>query len=172
MRNGPRLNGSSAPVRLRVPSGNVRNELPCLSDSAARSMAANGVLAARAIDRHEAADLKRSSEQRQFRELVLEQHVQAGMKGLEQNGRVDVALMVAAEHHGAPVGQVFSPGHARADACERCPDARPPSVPARRGGSSSGRPSRAPCRLARQWRHREKQRGTRRAIGWRRRTWT
>ncbi len=40
IRNGPRLNGSNAPVRLRVPSGNVRNELPALSDSAACSMAA------------------------------------------------------------------------------------------------------------------------------------
>ena len=39
MMNPPFLNGNSSPVRLRVPSGKIRNELPSRSASAARSIA-------------------------------------------------------------------------------------------------------------------------------------
>ena len=39
MMKPPFLNGSSSPVRLRVPSGKIRNELPSRSASAARSIA-------------------------------------------------------------------------------------------------------------------------------------
>ena len=41
MMNPPFLKGSSAPVRLRVPSGKIRKELPARSDSAPRAIEAN-----------------------------------------------------------------------------------------------------------------------------------
>ena len=70
------------------------------------------LLTAGAVDRHESADLKRLAEQRQLRQLPLEQHVQPRMERLKQDRRIDVALMIAAEHHGLAGAQMLAPGHA------------------------------------------------------------
>jgi hypothetical protein len=99
------LKGNSAPVRLRVPSGNVRNAFPSLSDAAA--------------DGDEAADLKGLAEERQLRQLAFEEHVQPRMQRLKQNRRIDVAFMVAAEHHGLAGTQVLAAGDPDANARER-----------------------------------------------------
>src|SRR3989337_2708296 len=84
------------------------------------------LLAARAIDGHEPAYLEGLAKQRQLREFLLEQDMQTGMERSKQNGRIDVALMVAAEDHGFAWPQMLTSCYARTDAGERGPDGDTP----------------------------------------------
>ena len=71
MMKPPFLNGSRFPVRLRVPSGKIRNELPSRSESEPLAIDANALLAVAAIDCHEAGDVERRPMIGNFRNSAL-----------------------------------------------------------------------------------------------------
>ena len=128
-------------MRLRVPSGKIRNELPARSDSAPRAIDANDCSRIPAIHRHEPAHLHRAPEQRQPGELGLVEHVQPRIERPEQHGRVDVALVIRAEHDRAARRHVLATAHAVPDARQQQPQADAARARARTAGSSSGRRS-------------------------------
>ena len=109
MMKPPFLNGSSSAVRLRVPSGKIRNELPARIDAAPAS-----------IDRIAASLLRRSTgmkppmperarQERNRVELRLVEDVHPRVQRVEQDRRIDVALMVGAVHRGAVEREVLAP---------------------------------------------------------------
>ena len=65
MTKPPFLNGSSSSVRLRVPSGKIRNELPSRIDCDARSIDAKRRFAVLAFDGDEAAGFDHPAKDRQ-----------------------------------------------------------------------------------------------------------
>ncbi len=116
MMKPPFLNGKSSAVRLRVPSGKIRNELPARIDAAARSIdAIDASRRSRSTGTNPPATIT-APEHRQLRQLGLEQHVQALVQRLEQHRRIDVALVIRAEHHRAIRGNVLAAAHAIANA--------------------------------------------------------
>ena len=77
MMNPPFLNGSSAPVRLRVPSGKIRNELPSRSASAAFSIAGRLCSGLPRWSGTNPAEVERLHEHRQLPQLRLVDDPQA-----------------------------------------------------------------------------------------------
>ena len=100
MMKPPFLNGRRSPVRLRVPSGKIRNELPALSDSAPLRNRLHGLLPVAALDGNEAADVEHRPHDRELVELRLVEDVEAPVQRLEQDRRIDVAFVVRAKDHG------------------------------------------------------------------------
>ena len=93
--NAPFLNGSSSPVRLRVPSGNTRNEKPFPSRSTALIERLAALLAIAALDRHEADEVEPMAEDGDLLQLRLVEDQQARQQ-LVQNAVEDRRLDVAA----------------------------------------------------------------------------
>ena len=118
MMKPPFLNGRSSALRLRVPSGKIRKELPARIDSARAIDRRHRRFAAIALDRHEAAGDHHRAQHRQLRQLGLEEHVQPRVQRLEQHRRIDVALVIRAEHHGTIARDVLATADAIADAGE------------------------------------------------------
>ena len=112
----PFLNGKSSEVRLRVPSGKIRNELPDANRLGGAIDRRHRRFAPIALDRHEPAGDHHRAEHRKLGQLGLEEHVQALVKRLEQHRRIDVALVIRAEHHRAIRGNVLAAADAVADA--------------------------------------------------------
>ena len=100
MMKPPFLKGKSSSVRLRVPSGKMRNELPCADRGRGHVDRGQRLVAAAALDRHEPAGLHHHAEDRQLAQFGLEQDVQPAMQRPVQDRRVDVALVVGAEDDG------------------------------------------------------------------------
>ena len=128
MMNPPFLNGSSSPVRLRVPSGKIRNELPARSDSAPRGDRRHRLVAIAAFDRDEPADVEHRAHDRELAQLRLVEDVELRVQRLEQHRRVDVALVVRAEHDRRSRGTLLAARHPVPDAGQRQrqPDAAVP----------------------------------------------
>ena len=104
----PFLNGSRSSVRLRVPSGKDQERVARRGSTAAPA----------SIDRIAASLLRRSTgmkppiperprQDRNRVDLVLVEDVHPRMQRVEQDRRVDVALMVRAEDGGAVERQVL-----------------------------------------------------------------
>ena len=138
MMKPPFLNGSSSAVRLRVPSGKIRNELPDRIDAAPASIDRMRRFLVAPVDRHEAAHAKRARQDRNRVDLGLVEDVHARVQHVEQHRRIDVALVVRAVDGGAVERQVLGAGDANADAataqgraarrrarrCTGCPSSR------------------------------------------------
>ena len=112
MMKPPFLNGSSSAVRLRVPSGKIRNELPERIDAAPASIDRIAASLLPPVDRDETAHPERAREERDRVDLVLVEDMHARVQRVEQDRRVDVALVVRAEHRGAVQRQVLRAGDA------------------------------------------------------------
>ena len=139
MMKPPFLNGSSSPVRLRVPSGKIRNELPWPSDATAASTDANDL---RRSARSTATNPPRSNAipiSGTLVELGLIEDMQHRIQPLEQHGRVHVAFVVGAIDD-SPIGNVLPADDAVADA--RQPQSQPDAAVADRStaAASTGRP--------------------------------
>ena len=104
----PFLNGSRSSVRLRVPSGKIRNELPARIDRAPGFDRAHRGFLVAAVDGNEAAEPERARQDRDPVDLVLVEDVHARVQRLEQDRRVDVALVIRAVDGGAVERQVLA----------------------------------------------------------------
>ena len=136
MTKPPFLNGSSSSVRERVPSGKIRNVLPDWMERTASAIEAIAFSRFSRCDRDEAARHEHPAEQRQLQQLRLEEYVQPPVKGHEQDGRIDVALMIGDEDDGPIAWNLFEPSHLAFDAGEE--DAEPRSEAP--GGVEHARP--------------------------------
>ena len=97
MMKPPFLNGSSAPVRLRVPSGKIRNELPGAQRVGRRVDRRQALLGIAALERHEAGQVERLHEHGQLAKFGLVQDAQPReerRERVEQDGRLDVAGVI------------------------------------------------------------------------------
>ena len=141
MMKPPFLKGRSSSVRLRVPSGKIRNELPARIDAARDVDRRQRRVAVVALHRHEPAGFHHHAEHRQLAQLGLVEDVQAAMQRPEQHRRVDVALVIGAEDDGAARRHVLAADDPVADAGRAQGRAR-----RRRGRARRARPSSAAAR--------------------------
>ena len=123
----PFLNGSSRPVRLRVPSGKIRNELPAADRCGAGLDRPHRRFLVPPVDRDEAAQPERARQERNRVDLVLVEDVHPRVQRVEQHRRIDVALMVRAVDRRAVERQVLG-ARRRGSGCRSrpAPAARPP----------------------------------------------
>ena len=119
MMKPPFLNGRSSSVRLRVPSGKIRNELPDRIDRGARLDRAHRRFLVAAVDRDEPAMPERARQHRDRVDLLLVEDVHARMERVEEDRRIDVALVIRAVHRGAVERKVLGAGDAVPDAAQR-----------------------------------------------------
>ncbi len=126
MTKPPFLNGSSSPVRLRVPSGKMRNELPARSASAARSTGRQALLRLARSSGTNPASVERPDEHRQLPQLGLVEDAQPRKQPAQRENdgrRLDVAAVIAGVD-GAPPGWMCS---SASDARRRMPASAKPS---------------------------------------------
>ena len=121
MMNPPFLNGNRAPVRLRVPSGKIRNELPARSASAAPIDGREALLGVAPLERDEAGEIEGTHEHRQLAQLGFVENPQPRkerVQRVEQDGRLDIARVVDRVDRGAVTLDVLASFHAIADAAQ------------------------------------------------------
>ena len=97
MMKPPFLNGSSSPVRLRVPSGKMRNELPVPQRAGRAVDGRQALLGVAALERNEAGEVECPAQHRQLPQLALYRMRSRGkelVEGVEEMRRLDVAGVV------------------------------------------------------------------------------
>ena len=118
----PFLNGNSAPVRLRVPSGKIRNELPSRRAVGRALDGGQALLAIAAFERHEAGEIEGAHEHRQLPQLGLVEDAQTGeqfAQRVEEDRRLDVAGVVDGVDRRAVPLDVLRALDARANAAQQ-----------------------------------------------------
>ena len=104
MMNPPFLNGKRAPVRLRVPSGKIRNEAPARRGFGRAVDCRQALLGIAALEGDEARQVEPAHEDRQLAQFGLVENPQAGkefVQRVEENRRLDVAGVVDGVDGGA-----------------------------------------------------------------------
>ena len=136
MTKPPFLNGSSSSRARARPLGEDQERVAGSDGADGLGNRGHRLLAVLPLHRDEAARHEHPAEQRQLQQLRLEEHVQPPVKGHEQDGRIDVALMIGDEDDGPIAWNLFEPSHLAFDAGED--DAEPRSEAP--GGVQHARP--------------------------------
>ncbi len=130
----PFLNGSSAPVRLRVPSGKIRNEFPSRRRLCSAIDRRQALIRVAAFERYESSEIERLRQDRQAAQLGLVEDPQPGKQiaqRREDDRRLDVARVIHRVDGGALALDMFVAVDAHRDAAEEHPEPHAPLADAK-----------------------------------------